>query len=176
LEALARELPGRVPPHRLCGDATLSVGTIAGGISVNTVPDRATIEIDRRILPGEDDTAAYRQAIDYVAAWPGIDFPVEHDPPFMRGSTLRDGPNQSLADALVAAARQTLGRCELVGVPFGTDASKIADDGVPAVVFGPGSIEQAHTADEWLDLAQLEQAAAVYYRFAAEGGAQLAAH
>jgi len=41
---------------------------------------------------------------------------------------------------------------------------------VPAVVFGPGSIAQAHTKDEWISLAELEQAGEIYYRFCAAAG------
>jgi len=46
----------------------------------------------------------------------------------------------------------------------------LAAAGVPSVVFGPGSIQQAHTKDEWIEISQLERAADVYYRFAAAGG------
>jgi acetylornithine deacetylase/succinyl-diaminopimelate desuccinylase-like protein len=56
-----------------------------------------------------------------------------------------------------------------IGVPFGTDAAPIAAAGVPSIVFGPGSIDQAHTADEWLPLDQLEAASEALYRFAARG-------
>lgn len=169
LEAYAREEAPRVPPHRLCGPATLSVGTISGGLSVNTVPDLCTIEIDRRLLPGEDDLGAYEQVKRFVAKYPGVEFDVEHIPPFMRGAALGDGPNGPLADALTAVVRDTVGRCEQVGVPYGTDASKIAQDGVPSVVFGPGSIDQAHTADEWLPLSELESASEALFRFASRG-------
>jgi len=169
LEAYARDEVSRVPPHRLCGPATLSVGTIGGGLSVNTVPDLCTIEIDRRLLPGEDDLAAFEQVRQFVAKYPGVNFEVEHQHPYMRGAALGDGPNQPLADSLSAVVRETIGRCEQIGVPYGTDASKIAQDGVPSVVFGPGSIDQAHTADEWLSLAELESASEALFRFACRG-------
>ena len=76
-----RELPSRVPPHPLCGPPTFSVGRIEGGISVNTVPDECTIEIDRRVIPGEEAT---------VTPWPKwpifsgsrLDFDVEMIPPW----------------------------------------------------------------------------------------------
>ena len=48
-----------------------------------------------------------------------------------------------------------------IGVAFGTDAASFASAGVPCVVFGPGSIEQAHTAEEWVPLAEVQQAADV---------------
>jgi acetylornithine deacetylase len=54
----------------------------------------------------------------------------------------------------------------VIDVPYGTDASTIASAGVPAVVFGPGDIAQAHTKDEWVELAQVEQAVEVLFRFA----------
>ena len=53
----------------------------------------------------------------------------------------------------------------VAGVPYGSDASKLARAGVPAIVFGPGSIDQAHAAVEWVECAQVEKAAEFYRRF-----------
>src|SRR5262249_56278970 len=50
----------------LLGPPTLSVGRIDGGTSVNTVPDRCSIEVDRRLLPGEDLKAAQAQFVAYL--------------------------------------------------------------------------------------------------------------
>ena len=58
LEEYAAWLPDSRPAHPLCGPATLSVGRIEGGSSVNVVPDFCVIEIDRRVIPGEDNFAA----------------------------------------------------------------------------------------------------------------------
>jgi acetylornithine deacetylase len=168
-ESYQREFVPTLPPHRLCGGATLSVGTINGGLSVNTVPDRSTIEVDRRMIPGEEWSSVFRQVTDYVAGRPGIDFEIIHDDPFMKGSTLAEGKNQAVAEAMCAAARQIVGRCELVGVPYGTDASTISAAGVPSIVFGPGSIDQAHTADEWLSIEELKLASESLYEFARMG-------
>jgi acetylornithine deacetylase len=165
-EAYQREVVPTLPTHRLCGPASLSVGTIRGGLSVNTVPDECTIEIDRRVLPGEDSKAVYRGVIEFVARQPGVDFEPVHEPPFMDSRPLPDDKNGPVAERLLAAARQVTGRGESIGVPFGTDASTISLAGVPSVVFGPGSIDQAHTADEWLDVEQLRLASEVLYRFA----------
>jgi acetylornithine deacetylase len=49
-----------------------------------------------------------------------------------------------------------------VGVPYGTDASKLAEAGLTSIVLGPGDIAQAHTVDEWIDVAELERAVEVY--------------
>ena len=60
LERYARDVAPTLGRHPLVGHPTLSVGLISGGVSVNTVPDCCTIEIDRRVLPDEDPQAALR--------------------------------------------------------------------------------------------------------------------
>jgi acetylornithine deacetylase len=159
--------------HPLVGHPTLSVGLTSGGISVNTVPDRATIEIDRRVLPGEDPQTAFDHAVEFVNTRIVAGTPVIHEPPFMFTRGLPDDKNGVLAEQLGAVIREHTGpESEIgqrIGVPFGTDAPHYAATGCPTVVFGPGSIDQAHTADEWLDLDQLRIAADVLYEFAAGG-------
>ena len=51
---------------------------------------------------------------------------------------------------------------EQSGAGYGTDASTYSKAGIPAVVIGPGSINQAHTKDEWLEIAELEKSVSVY--------------
>ncbi len=170
LEAYQRDVTRQFPAHPLCGPVTLSVGTIRGGLSVNTVPDQCTIEIDRRVLPGESSQTAYQHVIDHIAQWPGVDCSaVEHEPPFLDGASLAEGANAALAERLAEAAQACGASGRQIGVPYGTDASQFAADGVPTVVFGPGSIDQAHTIDEWLPLDELKLATEVLYRFAREG-------
>ena len=53
-----------------------------------------------------------------------------------------------------------------MGVPYGTNAASIAVAGIPSAVLGPGSIAQAHTADEWIAVEQLGLAVEVYARLA----------
>jgi acetylornithine deacetylase len=174
LELYARDVVPTLGSHPLVGHPTLSVGLISGGISVNTVPDRATIEIDRRVLPGEDPQAAFDHAIEFVNSRVMVGTPVVHDPPFMFTRGLPDDKNGELADRLGSVIREHTGPAaeagQSIGVPFGTDAPHYAATGCPTVVFGPGSIDQAHTADEWLDLDQLRTATEVLYDFAAAGG------
>jgi acetylornithine deacetylase len=165
LEECARDLPQTIPPHPLCGSPTLSVGRIEGGESVNTVPDECVIEVDRRVIPKEDGHAV----IDQVAAYLSdrLDFEVEMLPPWLVGLPLPDDNNHSWADRLLTHVGHVAGRHRKVGLPCGTNASRIAASGVPAVVFGPGSLQQAHTSDEWISIRQLEQASEVYYQFCA---------
>ncbi len=163
LEEYAGELTAR-SPHRALGLPTLSVGVIAGGVSPNTVPDRCRIEVDRRLLPGEEPLAAV-EAANAVLRATGIEFtsaiafacpalPVCAAEPLLA----------RLGDCVQAVAGRPARR---LAVPYATDASTLAEAGVPAVVFGPGDIAQAHTADEWVDLAEVEQAAEILYLLAA---------
>jgi acetylornithine deacetylase/succinyl-diaminopimelate desuccinylase-like protein len=169
LERYQREVAPQIGEHPLCGRPSLSVGTIHGGLSVNTVPDRCTIEIDRRLLPGEDPLHAYDAVVRYLAGDPAISFPLEHEPPFMRARGLSDGNNRPLAQKFLAAIESCIGRRKQIGVPYGTDAATYQACGIPSVVFGPGSIDQAHTADEWVAVEQLEAAAEAYFQFARVG-------
>lgn len=155
LEKLAAELPTR-PAHPLVGPPTLSVGTIHGGITVNTVPDRCTIEVDRRLLPNESGEEAASE-IRAIAE--------------RHGATVVDifagGPFEVREDAEVvtrarAAVAAVLGEARTVGVPFGTEASELMRAGIPAVVVGPGDAAKAHSADECVPLDQLEAAARIY--------------
>ena len=166
IERFAGELPRMVPPHPLCGSPTLSVGRISGGISVNTVPDECTIEIDRRVIPGEDPQSVVPQVTTYLRERLDVDF--EMLPPWLDGATLSDDNNGPWADRLMKHIAAVAGPREKQGAWYGTNASRFAATGVPAIVFGPGSIRGAHTADESIGLDELRQAAEIYYRFCAD--------
>ncbi|OHB82106.1 MAG: hypothetical protein A2W31_02630 [Planctomycetes bacterium RBG_16_64_10] len=165
LEAYQRCVIPSLPAHPRCGSPSVSVGTIIGGTSVNTVPDRATIEIDRRLTPDEDPDQAYQALQAYLANRAVGEGQLQHDPP-LTARGLSDRHNGALASRLLAVARRQYPPCRPVGVRFGTDAAVLADAGLPTVVFGPGSIDEAHTADEWLDLDQLHTATNIYYELA----------
>lgn len=153
--------------HPLLGPATCNIGVIRGGVQVNFVPDRCEIEIDRRILPGETPETVlthYQQLIDAIANNHGKMNVIIHPP------TLTDKP---LETAATAPAVQTLTHvlkeldldATLTGVPFCSDASKFAALGIPSIILGPGSIEQAHSAIEFIECDQVGQAVEIYRNF-----------
>jgi succinyl-diaminopimelate desuccinylase len=170
LERYAAELPGQVPEHPLCGGATINVGRIEGGLSANTVPDECLIEIDRRILPGEEALPAREAVGRFLQAQPEIDFEVEMLEPWLCSPSLPDDANGEAAELLAAAAQAVRARPRIAGVTYGSDASKLALAGLPSVVFGPGSAAQAHTVDEWVPVDELEQAAEILYQFLRKSG------
>jgi acetylornithine deacetylase len=159
-------------PDPYLGQPSLSVGRIEGGTSVNTVPDRCRIEIDRRLIPGEEPRTAMSQFVEFLKEQGKIDFPFECSDPWLAMTPLHwQGPEggAALIERLGKAIDQVLGSHEVVAVPYGTDAAPLAAAGIPAVVFGPGDIAKAHTCDEWVSLEEVEQAGDILYRLVAAG-------
>jgi acetylornithine deacetylase len=148
------------------GPPTLSVGRIEGGSSVNTVPDHCRIEIDRRVIPGEDLLAAPDELTAFLQQELGIEFPFECAKPWLSSDALSPKGSAELVGLLGRAIDSVTGSHEVVVVPYGTDASTLAKADIPAVVFGPGDIAKAHTCDEWVPLDEVEQASEILYRLA----------
>jgi acetylornithine deacetylase len=164
------ELQQSARSHPLCGSPTACVSTIHGGVGVNTVPECAMIEIERRLGPKEQPADAYRELIEYIAANANVgQCRVEYEPPFLESCGLDDKANRAFGERLVRLVRENHFTCEVVGVPYGTDAPAISNEGVPTVVFGPGSIDQAHTADEFIMIEELELGADIFYQIARNG-------
>ncbi len=145
--------------HPLLGPPTINVGVIAGGSQPNIVPDRCTIDVDRRTLPGESENTV-RKELRALLAQHGLHTSVD----FIRG-----GPCPALeTDArlpLVEAFMRLAGQASPLGVDYFCDAAVLADGGIPSVVFGPGDIAQAHTPNEWIATRQLEAGTALLQKF-----------
>jgi acetylornithine deacetylase len=156
--------------HPLCGPASACVSTVQGGVSINTVPDRATIEIDYRLPPGESPEEARSKLMNSIRQQVDLgNCQLQEDFPFRQGEGLSDRHNRPLAEGLAKIVLDFGRPSELVGVPYGTNAAVIAAAGVPTVVFGPGSIAQAHTADEFIEVSELQLATEIFYRIACSG-------
>jgi acetylornithine deacetylase/succinyl-diaminopimelate desuccinylase family protein len=156
----ARQLRRR--RHSLLRHATINVGSISGGRQPNIVPDWCAIRIDRRTIPGEQDPEVKREILRFIR---------QHG---LRASML-DTKNEEPAPPLETNPRLPLvrqflrsaGQKKPAGVDFFSDAGVLAAAGIPSVVFGPGDIAQAHTADEWVAVRQLEPAVAILTRYLA---------
>jgi succinyl-diaminopimelate desuccinylase len=168
LEEFAAWLPTSRPAHALCGPATLSVGLVSGGSSVNVVPDHCVIDIDRRLLPTENSLTARDEVIEFLQQ--RLDFELVHSAPYCNSAGLQDDRNRALAEELARCVAEETKPAATIGVPYGTHASRTALAGVPSVVFGPGDITQAHTKDEWIEVSQLLTAMSVYKRFCQNSG------
>lgn len=149
-----------LPPHPLLGSPSLNVGTIEGGQVVNIVPDRCTIEVDRRMMPGETPADALRLVKEALADLPDWEF----EPPYLSAAGMEVGEHAPIVTMLSDAVTGVMGSVVVESAHYGTDAGQYNRAGVPSVVFGPGNIAQAHTAGEFIDIAQLEQASAIITR------------
>jgi len=137
--------------HRLLGTGTVNVGKISGGTQPNIVPDHCTIAIDRRTLPGETEAGVRREITALLRAHKlNADLASAKLAPAL---PLETDPKLPLVQQFLRCAKQT----KPVGVDYFCDAAVLAAGGIPSVVFGPGDIAQAHTADEWISLAALER-------------------
>jgi acetylornithine deacetylase len=146
----AAELRGR-RRHPLLGTATVNVGKISGGTQPNIVPDQCAIAVDRRLLPGETASGVRREIAAGLRAkgWTAAITLAKLAP----APALETDP----AQPLVRRFLQCAGQRKTLGVNYFCDAAVLAAAGIPGVVFGPGNIAQAHTADEWISLAELER-------------------
>jgi len=160
----ARYIPTLTTTHPLTGKAQCSINVIRGGAHVNIIPEQCEIQVDRRIVPGEDPAQvlpAVERLLDELRRG---DDPVQvsQAEPDIIDYPL-DPAGGELFAAWVGRALKQLGLpAEPLGVGYGTNGSNLSRIGLPTVVLGPGNIAQAHTQDEWIDLDQLRRGVDVY--------------
>jgi acetylornithine deacetylase/succinyl-diaminopimelate desuccinylase-like protein len=154
--------------HPLAGPALLTPAVIGGGVAPNIVPDRCRLLLDRRLAPGENPDAALAELDQLLEGLRERGDRITREAPWLlldAVETPADHPAVRLAEESVEAVLRrpvTAG-----GVPYGTDASNLSGvGGIPCVVLGPGSIDQAHTDDEWVPLEEVRWAAVVYAEMA----------
>lgn len=141
--------------------STAAVCVFEGGIADNVVPEDCRFHYEFRDLPGSDAAAMQQQVHDYAATLQGAMQAVEPSAGFRfepiatmpAFQARRDEPAVQLALQLAGTPQTTL-------VAFGTEAGLFQRAGMSTVVCGPGSITQAHQADEYVSLEQLARAEA----------------
>lgn len=146
-------------PHQGLGSPTLNVGRMAGGININSVPDRAEISIDIRTVPGLDHCHITESLNSYLA------------PELAELTTMLDlapvwtEPRTPWVQRVYELAERYVGRSsKFEGAPFFTDASvlKPAYGDVPTVILGPGETQMAHRTDEYCWVTKIEEAVELY--------------
>lgn len=148
------------PAHLLCGNARFSPVQIEGGQSHSAIPERCTLMIDRRTLPGETSASVadeIRARLEPLKR-DGIAFEISH--PVLDVAPLDTPADSPITVAAMNAVEKLNGApATLSAFPGGTDGPNF---GCPGIICGPGSLAQAHTIDEYVDLTQLEGAAQIY--------------
>lgn len=159
--------------HPVVGASTLNYGFIRGGFQPSTVAGECVLQIDRRWIPGEDYRDVVGELEDLLA-----DLKNE-DPEFSCGFSVMEKSlmpeefihegfeteiNHPLVQAALRAAEDVTGaRPELTSFKAWTDAGLLGTYGrIPAIVFGPGKLEAAHTSRESIDIKQAVDFAGIY--------------
>ena len=164
LEAYAQEQANR-SPHPLLGPSTFNVGRVAGGSSVNIVPDYCEFEVEQRLLPGEDGRQAARDCETWVREHVGGEIHLFVNEPYLVDPALDTPRAAAVVRALSEAHQGEFGSASAIeGAHYSTDGSKLAQAGIETVVCGPGDIAQAHTGDEFIEIEQVEKAVRLYRR------------
>jgi acetylornithine deacetylase len=138
--------------------STTSVGQMQGGIADNIVPRDAWFRYEFRDLPTANGLAMQQALIQEARQ---IELAMQRVDPEagFRFETICEIPSflGSADDAVTRLAQRLSGQNRVTQVAFGTEAGLFKQWGIPTVVCGPGSIEQAHQPDEYVSLAQLGQ-------------------
>jgi len=165
--ALNRHAGEKYPPrkHPFIGPPTMNIGTIRGGVQVNFVPDSCQIEIDRRLLPGEERNTVLKEIEAVIneirREIPHIEVVIEA--PYQYSPAMETPEAAPVVRLAIQACEKILGHSKIDSVPFGTDAAKLTQAGISSIVFGPGSIDQAHTVKEWVDVNEVARAAQIFH-------------
>ena len=166
LDRYATDLRSR-SAHPLLGHGSFHAGTIGGGSAESVYPDRCELTLERRTMPGEAASAV-------VAEFQEVLEELAHRVPELRAGLemMLDRPGTEvdtespLAQGLLDASAARGVEPGIEGMTAWVDAAFLNEAGVPAVCFGPGSIEQAHTDDEWIDVAEIRSCADILESFA----------
>jgi succinyl-diaminopimelate desuccinylase len=151
-----------IAPDPLLGRPTLNVGTIRGGLNINSVPDEAVIGIDIRTVPAQRHPEVREQLARMLG--PEVELSARVDVPGVR----TDEGDPFIQQVYDLVEQRSGRRPTAASAPYFTDASILtpAFGGIPTVILGPGELVQAHQTDEWADVRCIEETTAVYREIA----------
>jgi len=146
------------PAHPLMGQATLNVGTMQGGLNINSVPDQADIGIDIRTVP----TVDHRELLATLAQQLGPDVELET---MLDLESVYTDPAQPWMRSVFEVMTPILGTPPAPrAATYFTDAAalSLAYGAPPTVILGPGEPQMAHQTDEYCVIDRIQQAVAAY--------------
>lgn len=145
--------------HPLLGPTTVECTIIDGGFKANIIPDQSKLTINFRFIPGHEDPETSKEwIIDIINR-------LSDDDPTFKAEIMdsRAAPPLDISlDSPVVVALKDILRTEPIGAPYYTEAVSYSEVGIPTVICGPGSIDQAHTPDEFISLEQIDLGVETY--------------
>ena len=159
-----REFDFQVAPHAIFGKPTLNVGTISGGLNINSVPDRCVIGVDIRTIPGQNHAEIREQLQDFLGSEVAIELLNQAQ------SIATDETNEWIQSVFRIVEPYLKTRPVAKGATFFTDASVLtpAFGHPPTIILGPGEPEMAHKTDEFCYISKLEEGVEIYTKIAEE--------
>ncbi len=151
--------------HRMLPSPTCSITTIRGGQTDNVIPDTCEITIDRRLIPGEDIEQVESELKEIIQGKAGIEedgYTMERYIFVGPGELEPNRPFFSTIEAIYGDYFDVQ-NVETQGFRATCEQSLFIDKGIDTAVFGPGSIGQAHQANEYVEIDELRKAAGFYY-------------
>jgi succinyl-diaminopimelate desuccinylase len=151
----------RIPhePHELLGGCSMSVNTIAGGEAINVVPDKCSIGLDIRTLPGQNHNGITEDLRGMFARLKAANPDFVADVSVIRQlEAMETDPDSDF----VKDSCSVLGATETRAVGFTTDGPHFVGLGAPVVIFGPGKPDVCHQPDEYIEIADVEKAVEHY--------------
>ena len=142
--------------------STAQVGTIQGGIAVNTIPALCQFEFEHRNLPGADPQRFFSRIQDYANNELLPRMRAEHGNAAIELEALAGAPSLDAAEqaAITQLVRALTADRDTRKVAYGTEAGQFQRAGIPSVICGPGDIQQAHRPNEFVALDQITRCAA----------------
>ena len=151
-----------VHPHPILGKPTLNVGTIAGGLNINSVPDRCVVGVDIRTIPGQDHADIQQQLQDVL----GRDVDIKR---LNEAQSIATDEHHEWIQSIFKLTEPYLKtRPVAKGATFFTDASVLtpAFGYPPTLILGPGEPEMAHKTDEFCKISKIEEGEEIYTKIA----------
>ena len=144
--------------------SSASVNLFSGGVKSNVVPDYAEIQIDRRLVPGEDpaDVVAEMRAVaeEALKDFPGVR--IEIDVPWPGGAATMTPEDSPLVRSMQGANERLGLSTNLRGFSMATDGRFWSREGTPTIIYGPGDPRLAHVPDEWVGVEEIMEATRAY--------------
>ncbi len=153
------ELVSKFPAHPLVGRPSTNLGIISGGDATNRIPDRCHASVDVRVMPGmsvSDAIDKMRKLVEGMGAEFGV---------YKRGDPMESAPASRLLEVVASCEEEILGAAiPPSGFRGWTEADPFRNImGADTLVLGPGNVAQAHSPDEFVELAQVEKAYRIYF-------------
>jgi acetylornithine deacetylase len=161
LKRIARRLHAKGPfdhgfdvPH-----TTVHTGVIRGGTALNIVPHECSFDFEVRHLPGDDPDALLSELRAYIAKELEPEMQAIDPRSGFEISQLSEIPalDNAAETAIVALVQELTGHNDIGKVSYGTEGSQFQRAGMPTVICGPGSIDQAHKPNEYIELSQVAE-------------------